>query len=142
MLVAQGGTAHDHPGRHRPLLRVRQSRGLGAVAHAVQRRFVGDEQLAGHFAGISVLQGAIDGLRNGYRASNASAAHRRRRRRGGGGLAMCRANSHGVPIAYPNDPNRLVIGANYFQVQNGKIVYMRTMHDSLPFQPFLDQRQP
>src|SRR5512147_2882544 len=28
---------------------------------------VGDEQLAGHFAGIGVLQGAIDGIRNGYR---------------------------------------------------------------------------
>ena len=50
------------------------------------------------------------------------------------------ANAAGVPIAYPNDAGRLVIGANYFQVQNGKIVYMRTIHDSLPFQPFIDQR--
>ena len=28
---------------------------------------VGDEQLAGHFAGIDTLRGAIDGIRNGYR---------------------------------------------------------------------------
>jgi hypothetical protein len=44
----------------------------------------------------------------------------------------------GVPIAYPTNPDgssRQVIGANYFQVQNGKIVYMRTIHDSLPFAP-------
>ena len=32
-----------------------------------------------------------------------------------------------------------MIGANFFQVQNGKIVYMRTIHDSLPFQPFVNQ---
>ena len=28
---------------------------------------VGDEQLAGHFAGIGVLRGAIDGIRSGYK---------------------------------------------------------------------------
>jgi hypothetical protein len=50
-------------------------------------------------------------------------------------------NSQGVPIAYPNDANRQVIGANYFQVQNGKITYVRSIHDSLPFQPVPDQRQ-
>jgi hypothetical protein len=103
----------------------------------------GDEQLAGHFAGISVLQGAIDGLRNGYSRFN---MHPQRIVVDGDAAVVVwrcvAANSHGVPIAYPNDPNRLVIGANYFQVQNGKIVYMRTMHDSLPFQPFIDQRQP
>jgi hypothetical protein len=37
------------------------------------------------------------------------------------------------------NPGRQVIGTNYFQVQNGKIVYMRTIHDSLPFQPFTSQ---
>jgi hypothetical protein len=42
-------------------------------------------------------------------------------------------DSHGVPIAYPDDPNREVIGANYFQISNGKIAYMRTIHDSKPF---------
>ena len=52
--------------------------------------------------------------------------------------------STGVPIAYPTSPDgstRQVIGVNYFQVQNGKIVYMRTIHDSLPFQPLIDQRR-
>ena len=87
---------------------------------------VGDEQLAGHFAGIGVLQGAIDGIRNGYRVFR---------------MHPQRMVIDGDAVAYPNDANRQVIGANYFQVQNGKIVYMRTIHDSLPFQPFLDQRQ-
>jgi len=49
------------------------------------------------------------------------------------------ANAAGVPIAYPDNSGRQVIGANFFQVQNGKIVYMRTIHDSLPFQPFVNQ---
>ena len=52
------------------------------------------------------------------------------------------ANAAGVPIAYPNDGRRQVIGANYFQVQNGKIVYMRTIHDSVPFAPFSDPSNP
>jgi hypothetical protein len=49
------------------------------------------------------------------------------------------ANASRVPIAYPDNSTRQVVGANYFQVQNGKIVYMRTIHDSLPFQPFTSQ---
>jgi predicted ester cyclase len=103
---------------------------------------VGDEQLAGHFAGIGVLQGAIDGIRNGYRVFR---MHPQRMVIDGDAAVVVwrfeGQNSHSVPIAYPNDANRQVIGANYFQIQNGRIVYMRTIHDSLPFQPFLDQRQ-
>jgi hypothetical protein len=48
------------------------------------------------------------------------------------------ANATGIPIAYA-DAARQVIGANYFQLQNGKIVYMRTIHDSVPFLPFTSQ---
>lgn len=104
---------------------------------------VGDEQLAGHFAGIDVLRGAVGGLTSGY--SRFNMYPQRLLVEGDAAMVVWRcvaANSHGVPIAYPNDASRLVIGANYFQVQNGKIVYMRTIHDSLPFQPFLNQTQP
>src|SRR5512144_8120 len=103
---------------------------------------VADEQLALHLAGIGVLRGAIGGITSGYRVFR---MYPQRIVVEGDAACVvwrCEAqNSHGVPIAYPNDANRQVIGANYFQVQNGKIVYMRTIHDSLPFQPFLDQRQ-
>ena len=103
---------------------------------------VGDEQLAGHFAGIGVLRGAIGGITSGYRVFQ---MHPQRIVVDGDAAVVVwrfeGQNSHGVPIAYPNDANRQVIGANYFQVQNGRIVYMRTILDSLPFQPFLDQRQ-
>jgi hypothetical protein len=101
-----------------------------------------DEQLAGHLAGIDVLRGTIDGISNAYRVFR---MHPQRIVIEGDTACVvwhCEAqNSHGVPIAYPNDPDRPVIGANYFQIQNGKIVYMRTIHDSLPFQPVIDQRQ-
>jgi ketosteroid isomerase-like protein len=103
---------------------------------------VGDEQLAGHFAGIDVLRGAVTAIRNGYRVFHMYPQHIVI-----DGDAACvvwrcdAANASGVPIAYP-DSNRPVIGANHFQVQNGKIVYMRTIHDSLPFRPFTEQPQP
>jgi ketosteroid isomerase-like protein len=103
---------------------------------------VGDEQLAGHFAGIDVLRGAVTVIRNGYRIF-----HMYPQQMIIDGDAACvvwhcdAANASGVPIAYA-DSNRQVIGANYFQLQNGKIVYMRTIHDSLPFRPFIEQTQP
>ena len=103
---------------------------------------VGDEQLAGHFAGIDTLRGAIDGIRNGYRVYQ---MHPQRIVIDGDAAAVVwrfeGQNSHGVPIAYPGDPDREVVGANYFQTEDGQVVYMRSIHDSLPFQPFLDQRQ-
>lgn len=101
---------------------------------------VGDEQLAGHFAGIDVLRGAINAISNGY--SRFNMYPQQIVVDGDSACVVWRcdaANASQVPIAYPGDPGRPVIGANFFQVQNGKIVYMRTIHDSLPFQPFVNQ---
>ncbi len=101
---------------------------------------VGDEQLAGHFSGIDVLRGAIDAISTGY--SRFNMVPQRIVAEGDAACVVWRcdaANAAGVPIAYPDNPQRQVIGANFFQVQNGKIVYMRTIHDSLPFQPFVNQ---
>lgn len=101
---------------------------------------VGDEQLAGHFAGIDVLRGAIGVIAKGYSQFN---MHPQRIVVDGDAACVvwrcAAANAAGVPIAYPADANRQVIGANYFQLQNGKIVYMRTIHDSVPFGPFVNQ---
>jgi ketosteroid isomerase-like protein len=103
---------------------------------------VTDEQLALHLASIGSLRDAIGGITSGYRVFR---MYPQRIVVEGDAACVvwrCEAqNAHGVPIAYPNDANRQVIGANYFQVQNGKIVYVRSIHDSLPFQPFLDQRR-
>jgi ketosteroid isomerase-like protein len=103
---------------------------------------VGDEQLAGHFAGIDVLRGAVDAIARGY---SRFLMHPQRIIVDGENACVVwrcdAANARGVPIAYPGDADREVIGANVFQVRNGKIVYMRTIHDSLPFQPFTNQSQ-
>lgn len=41
------------------------------------------------------------------------------------------ANAAGVPIS--------AVGCTYFQVKKGKITYMRTIHDTVPFKPMTDQ---
>lgn len=103
---------------------------------------VGDEQLAGHFAGIDVLKGAVGAISKGY--SKFKMYPVRVVVEGDAGCVIWRndsANAANIPIAYP-DRSRQVIGANYFHVQNGKIVYMRTIHDSRPFDPFTDPSNP
>jgi hypothetical protein len=103
----------------------------------------GDEQLAGHFAGIDVLKGAVGAISRGY--SKFKMYPVRIVIEGDAACVVWRndsANAAGVPIGYPEAPGRQVIGANYFQVQNGKIVYMRTIHDSRPFAPFTDPSNP
>lgn len=41
------------------------------------------------------------------------------------------ANAAGVPIS--------ATGCTYFQIKEGKITYMRTIHDTVPFKPMTDQ---
>lgn len=107
---------------------------------------VGDEQLAGHFAGIDVLKGAVKAISEGYKIFRMIP-----QRVVISGEAACviwrcdATNHHGVPIGYRDKDGELtsrqVIGANYFQVQNGLIVYMRTVHDSQPFRPFTNPEE-
>jgi ketosteroid isomerase-like protein len=97
----------------------------------------GDEQLAGHFEGIAVLRGARDAISAGYRRFQMHPLHVVCEGQEACVVWRCEAaNRNGVPIAYPGDPARPVIGANYFRFRDGKIDYIRTMHDSLPFRPF------
>lgn len=98
-----------------------------------------DEQLSGHLVSIEVLRRLIDGFPTSY--SRFQMLPQRVVIEGEAGVVIWRVEAvtaAGVPIAYPTNPDgstRQVIGANYFQVQNGKIVYYRTIHDSRPFTP-------
>jgi hypothetical protein len=97
----------------------------------------GDEQLAGHFEGIAVLRGARDAISQGYRVFKMHPKHIVVDGAQACVVWQCEAaNRNGVPIAYPDNPDRPVIGANFFRCEGDKIAYMRTMHDSLPFRPF------
>jgi ketosteroid isomerase-like protein len=92
-----------------------------------------DEQLAGHIEGIGTLRGAIDGLKKGYSRFENRARH----------IVVdgdqAAVVSHISAANVAGDPIEADV-ANYFQIQNGRITYMATLHDSVPFAPFLNQK--
>jgi ketosteroid isomerase-like protein len=92
-----------------------------------------DEQIDGHVEGKSNLLGIGDHFRKVY---SKFLMHPQHIIVQGEQAAVVwqneSANASGVPIS--------AIGANYFQVKNGKITYMRTIHDTVPFKPMTDQK--
>lgn len=92
-----------------------------------------DEQLAGHAEGIDVFRGAIGAIEKGYSKFHMQPLKIVVQGERAAVVWHCEAaNAAGEPID--------AIGANYFEVHDGKITYMRTMHDSVPFKPFTDQK--
>jgi ketosteroid isomerase-like protein len=92
-----------------------------------------DEQLAGHLEGVGVLRGAVGALKKGY--SRFQNVPRHVVVDGNEGCVVSHisaANASGVPI----EANV----ANYFRLENGKIVYMANFHDTVPFAPFVNQK--
>ena len=91
-----------------------------------------DEQIDGHVEGKSNLLGIGDHFRKVY---SKFLMHPQHIIVQGEQAAVIwqneSANAAGVPIS--------AIGANYFQVKNGKVTYMRTIHDTVPFKPMTDQ---
>jgi ketosteroid isomerase-like protein len=91
-----------------------------------------DEQIDGHVEGKSNLLGIGDHFRKVY---SKFLMHPQHIIVQGEQAAVIwqneSANAAGVPIS--------AIGANYFQVKDGKITYMRTIHDTVPFKPMTDQ---
>lgn len=91
-----------------------------------------DEQLAGHIEGIEILSGAIDAMERGY-----SRFENQPQYIVVNGNEACvtshisAANATGVAI----EANV----ANYFRIEEGKIVYMANFHDTRPFDPFVNQ---
>jgi ketosteroid isomerase-like protein len=92
-----------------------------------------DEQIDGHVEGKSNLLGIGDHFRKVY---SKFLMHPQHIIVQGEQAAVIwqneSANAAGVPIS--------AIGCNYFQVRNGKITYMRTIHDTVPFKPMTDQK--
>lgn len=92
-----------------------------------------DEQLAGHVVGAAILRGAVGGLKKGYSKFLMHPQHIVVDGEKAAVVWHCEAaNAAGVPID--------AIGANYFEIVGGYITYVRTIHDSVPFRPFLDQK--
>lgn len=96
-------------------------------------RVVMDEQLAGHIEGIEVLRSAVETLENGYSKFFMYPQNVLVSEEESCVIWHCvAANADGVPIDAK--------GANYFRVENSKIVYMSNFHDTRPFDPFVNQK--
>lgn len=92
-----------------------------------------DEQLAGHVVGAAVLRGAVGGLQRGYSKFNMNPQKIVIEGEHAAVIWHCTAaNAAGVPID--------AMGANYFEVVGGCITYVRTVHDTVAFKPFTDQK--
>jgi len=91
-----------------------------------------DEQLAGHAEGAASLAGIGDVIKKGYSKFLMHPVAIAVQGEKAAVYWHCEAaNATGVPIE--------AWGANYFEIQDGKITYMRNFHDSVPFKPFTDQ---
>jgi ketosteroid isomerase-like protein len=92
-----------------------------------------DEQLAGHLEGVGVLRGAVGAMKRGYSKFLMLPEHVVIEAEQAAVIWHCEAaNATGVPID--------VRGANYFRVEEGKIVYMANFHDKGAFAPFTSQK--
>jgi ketosteroid isomerase-like protein len=92
-----------------------------------------DEQLAGHLEGVGVLRGAVGAMKKGYSKFLMLPEHVVIEAEQAAVIWHCEAaNATGVPID--------VRGANYFRVEESKIVYMANFHDKGAFAPFTSQK--
>jgi ketosteroid isomerase-like protein len=92
-----------------------------------------DEQLAGHIEGVGVLRGAVGAMKRGYSKFLMLPEHVVVEAEQAAVIWHCEAaNASGVPID--------VRGANYFRVEDGRIVYMANFHDKGAFAPFTSQK--
>ncbi|HEX8433953.1 nuclear transport factor 2 family protein [Archangium sp.] len=87
-----------------------------------------DEQLGGHIEGIETLRGIVGGLKRVY----ASFQNTPRYIVIDGNQAS--VVSHITAVSARGVPIQAEV-ANYFLIQEGRIVYMANFHDSRPFDP-------
>jgi ketosteroid isomerase-like protein len=93
-----------------------------------------DEQLPGHLEGIKAMQGEADVIKQGYASFQMHPLHIVADGQHASVVWHCQATaSKGGSID--------AIGANYFVVDDGKITYIRTIHDTAPFKAFTEGQQ-
>ncbi|MCX6018767.1 MAG: nuclear transport factor 2 family protein [Chloroflexi bacterium] len=93
-----------------------------------------DEQLAGHIVGLSTLRPMMAGMGQAYAVfQNVPSAVIVE---GDQGAVLSHISARAAK--YPDEPIEANV-MNYFTFKNGKIAYMRNVHDSKPFAPFLKQ---
>ena len=86
-----------------------------------------DEQLDGHAEGKALLAGVVDVFATRYSAYHLHPRHIVVQGQQAAVVWRCEAvTSGGTPID--------AVGSTYFRMQDGQIVYLRTMYDSVPYQ--------
>jgi ketosteroid isomerase-like protein len=86
-----------------------------------------DEQLSGHIEGIEALAKGIEGLRTSTFFKNHPLKIVAEQN-----LAMA---TWRIETVGPNGERIEAKGANYFEIENGKIKYFANFHDTVPFKP-------
>ena len=93
-----------------------------------------DEQLAGHISWLATLRGMMAGMGQAYAVfQNVPTAIIVE---GDQGAVVSHISARAAK--YPDEPIEADV-MNYFRFENGKIAYMRNVHDSKPFAPFIRQ---
>jgi ketosteroid isomerase-like protein len=93
-----------------------------------------DEQLAGRIEGLATLRPMMAGMGQAYAVfQNVPTAIMIE---GDQGAVVSHISARAAK--YPDEPIEADV-MNYFRFRNGKISYMRNVHDSKPFAPFLRQ---
>ena len=93
-----------------------------------------DEQLAGHIEGLDTLRPMMDGMGEAY--AKFQNVPRDIVVEGDAGAVVSHISA--LAAKYPDEPIEADV-MNFFRFKGGKIAYMRNVHDSNPFSPFLRQ---
>ncbi len=93
-----------------------------------------DEQLAGHIVGLAALRPMMAGMGQAY--AKFQNVLKEILVEGDQGAVVSHISA--LAARYPDQPIEAEV-MNYFRFRHGKIAYMRNVHDSKPFAPFLRQ---
>ncbi len=93
-----------------------------------------DEQLAGHIVGLPTLRPMMAGMGQSYaRFQNIL---KNMVVEGDEGAVLSHISARAAK--FPDDPIEAEV-MNFFRFRDGKISYMRNVHDTKPFEPFIRQ---
>ncbi|MFZ2097435.1 MAG: nuclear transport factor 2 family protein [Anaerolineales bacterium] len=93
-----------------------------------------DEQLAGHIVGLVTLRPMMAGMGQVYAKFQNVLKEMLVEKDQGAVVSHISA----LAAKYPDQPIEAEV-MNYFRFRDGKISYMRNVHDTKPFEPFLRQ---
>ncbi len=93
-----------------------------------------DEQLAGHIVGLPTLRPMMAGMGQSY--AQFQNILKNMVVEGDEGAVLSHISARAAK--FPDQPIEAEV-MNFFRFQNGKISYMRNVHDTKPFEPFIRQ---